>query len=335
LPTALRHHVADAVKLNDAERKAFMKDPTSFFAGLRARDDAETADHRESVIRHDLERELDGAWTKHYAGTPGGGQGQHEGKGSTTERKREAIREAFGAAKLAHRKTRDEAITDGVAAERRPAHRSDAAHYRWETLMDAESEHREAIANAVKGHEMTAKEYEQLHAKDYGPLEAFLKDPSGGEYVAGKPPARDDAEVLKSASEALMQVASSVARPGMMSWRGNEDSPQPERPANIVGITDEMGLTVKGKKKRKKERDEAKAVARASRLSPEDRFAAAKKMEGKYLKVIAPDTLKDAREESRDSAEEKRTRIREGLEQRVKNKPPMDPVRIARARGES
>lgn len=157
-----------------------------------------------------------------------------------------------------------------------------------------------------------------------------------------KSPIREAIDVLKSAfdsmsaGESIEQLGRSTSRLGMMSWRGNEDSPRPERPADIVGITDDMGLTVKGRKKRKKKHAEDKADARRSRLSPADRFAAAKRMPKKdAVKPLAPDALKEAREQSRDAVEAKRERIRDDLARRQANKPPMDPIRIARAKGES
>jgi F0F1-type ATP synthase membrane subunit b/b' len=123
----------------------------------------------------------------------------------------------------------------------------------------------------------------------------------------------------------------------MMSWRGNEDSPKPQRPADIVGANEAMGLTVSSKKKRRKAKAEAEAIARQSRMTPADRFAPAKRMERepKDTQHFVPDIVEDAREGARDGREAKRERIHADLERRIANKPPTDPVRIARARGES
>ena len=188
--------VADKVKLNPTERRAFLKDPTAFAAKLRADDDSEKTDNRQAVQRLELDDAINGAWRVHFAGTPGAEIEQHHGRATTTERKREAIREAFGPGKLAHLKTRAEAMTEAVARERRPAHRTDADHYRWETNLDAESEHRAAVHHAVTSHEMTASEYAKLHGGDYGPIADFVKDPMRGAFVAGKSPMREAIDVL-------------------------------------------------------------------------------------------------------------------------------------------
>lgn len=341
LPPKQRAAVGARARLSLKEMSAFKKDPTKFLEDLRAADKAETTDNRQAVMLHVLEAELNSAWSVHFAGIPGAEIEQHHGKGTVTERKRDAIVEAFGGGKLAHLKTRAEIMHEHAMVDSGrpvPAHRIEA-DYRWEGRHDAEAEHREAISHALHAHEMSAPEYTKLHEADYGPVADFYKDPFRGPFLSDveKPKIRDAIDVLKSAAEALEQLGSSPARLGMMSWRGNEDSPRPERPANIVGISDEMGLTVKGKKKRKKQRDEGKAVARASRLSPEDRFKPAKRMRKppKGVQHFAPDTLKDAREGAREGAEVKRERIRDDLARRQANKPPMDPVRIARARGEA
>lgn len=200
-----------------------------------------------------------------------------------------------------------------------------------EQRHDAEAEHREAVLHAVTSHEMNAAEYKKLHASDYGPLEAFVKDPMGGAFLADadKPKIHDG--VQKSVGD-----GAPPSRVAMMSWRGNEDSPRPERPANIVGIADEMGLTVKGKKKRRKERAAAKAAGRASRMAPAERFEAVKRMEQRAdIAPQAPDALKEAQVAARDGLDAKRERITEQIQRLADSKPVMDPVRIARARGEA
>lgn len=165
-------------------------------------------------------------------------------------------------------------------------------------------------------------------------LEAFLKDPTRGKYLDDEKPI---AKALDDAGGALAEVAASPQRLAMMSWRGNEDADRPQRAADLTGANEEAGLTVKGKKKRKKAKEEAREVARASRMSPEERFAPAKRIRrpAKGVQQFTPDTLIDAREGARESADVKRERIRDDLERRDENKPPTDPVRIARARGES
>lgn len=66
---------------------------------------------------------------------------------------------------------------------------------KWESLVDAEGAHREAVSYAVRTHEMTADEYQKLHAADYGPLADFLADPERGDWPVMPPSARRGAQL--------------------------------------------------------------------------------------------------------------------------------------------
>ena len=103
-------------------------------------------------------------------------------EGTVVERKRESIREVFGKEKLLHNQPRAEVHVNAATAQPPPHRAHTPEMYRWEAMTDAEGMHREAIAHAVRSHEMTEKEYKALHEKDYGPLADFLADPSRGEW---------------------------------------------------------------------------------------------------------------------------------------------------------
>lgn len=158
----------------------------------------------------------------------------------------------------------------------------------------------------------------------------------GVDYAKAHDTALDDFAKAYAGMEAGMMRTPQYAH-RTMSWRGNEQSPTKERNPQLPGVADEAGLTAAGKKKRKKLKKEAEAVARQSRMSPADRFAPAKHVRrpAKDAQHFTPDTLKDAREGARSGREAKRERIRADLVLRLERKPPVDPIRVARARDET
>lgn len=125
-------------------------------------------------------------------------------------------------------------------------------------------------------------------------------------------------------------------QPRMMSMLGNEDAPRPTRAAELTGALDEMGLTLKGKKKRKKARVEAQANARERKAAHPDLFVSLKRPKHdnpRTAREFVPLMVEDVREAATVGRSEKADRARDEIERRKEIPPLRDDIRAARARG--
>lgn len=168
------------------------------------------------------------------------------------------------------------------------------------------------------------------------PIRELLKRAHAFGGVSYKKAILEGIDLEKAAEWALREAAERAVPMRRMEWAGNEDAPRPTRAADLAGVTDEAGLTMEGRKKRKKKRAEDRKVARSSRWAADEFFVPVtrpERKEPKNAQHFAPKQLEEHYDRARDASAQKRERLRLDIERKQENRPPRDNIRVARARG--
>lgn len=130
---------------------------------------------------------------------------------------------------------------------------------------------------------------------------------------------RSDPRLFVEKSNAqLLEHARFVPTPSRpLSVLGNEDAPRKDAASARAGITDEMGLTVEGKKRRRREKERRDAEARERQRPPDGRFVPMGYVpRDASAKEFEPDSLDDMREGGRSAAADNAERAALEMERR-------------------